>query len=164
MEKIFILLVLCVVVKAVHKHHPKFPKVSEDGYDVPLLKKVPCAADQHSARSALIEGAKCGAPKEVFVVLKPRAAYEEIHPGAVWVKRCVGLCDHEGPDSKCVARETTIRHIPIKIYNVKTNKETCSSYPVEEHVSCQCCTGSPGDCAAPRVFNPPEFDYEVESV
>lgn len=39
MEKIFIILVLCVVVKAVHKHHPKFPKVSEDGYEVPLLKK-----------------------------------------------------------------------------------------------------------------------------
>lgn len=40
---------------------------------------VPCAADQHNARSALIEGAKCGAPKEVFVILKPRAAYEEVN-------------------------------------------------------------------------------------
>ncbi|XP_061706449.1 uncharacterized protein LOC133517247 isoform X1 [Cydia pomonella] len=154
MEKLFMVLVLFVIVRAVeNRHHPKFGRSYEE-HEVPPLKKVSCSSGS-SERSALIEDARCGAPREVFVVLKPKAAHEEIHPGAVWVKRCVGLCDHVGSDSKCVPRETTIRHIPIKISNMKTGKESCSMYELEEHLSCQCCTGSPESCAASgRVFNP----------
>lgn len=33
-------------------------------------------------------------------------------PGAVWVKRCVGLCEYDNAGS-CVATETVTRHIPV---------------------------------------------------
>lgn len=38
MAKIVLCLVLCVVVAAGHKHHPKFPKNTED-YIIPMPRK-----------------------------------------------------------------------------------------------------------------------------
>ncbi|PZC79067.1 uncharacterized protein LOC110375215 isoform X1 [Helicoverpa armigera] len=151
MAKIIVCLVLFVVV-AGHKHHPKFPKTTED-YIIPMPRKVACSGDNERERGNIIEQSKCGEPKEVFEYLKVRAAHEQISPRAVWVKRCVGLCEYEN-EGTCVATETAIRHIPIRIYNAKTNKETCATYPIVEHVSCGCCSLSPEECAAPRVYNP----------
>ncbi|KAG6452342.1 hypothetical protein O3G_MSEX007576 [Manduca sexta] len=155
--------ILCVVLIAVlsgasgaaHKHHPKFPKGHEElGIrDYGSFIKVACTADNSRERDNIIEQSKCGEPKDVFEYLKTKAAHEQVSPAAVWVKRCVGLCEYDNEGS-CVPDETEIRHIPIRIYNAKTNKETCATYPIEEHKSCRCCALSPEKCAAPRVYNP----------
>ncbi|CAG9563219.1 unnamed protein product [Danaus chrysippus] len=47
-----------------------------------------------------------------------------------------------------------LRNPIVRVYNLKTEKETCTTYEVEVHESCGCCTTSPRDCVAPRVFNP----------
>ncbi|CAG9792244.1 unnamed protein product [Diatraea saccharalis] len=154
MAKVFLFVALFViVVDAAHKHHPKFPKGSEE-YDASDIKKVACSSENDRLRNEIIEKSRCGPPKEVFVYLEPTAAHEQVSPGAVWVKRCVGLCDWETDGSKCIPTRTAIRQIPVRIYNVKTDKETCSTYPVVEHVSCGCCSGSRTDCGENRVFNP----------
>ncbi|CAB3235644.1 unnamed protein product [Arctia plantaginis] len=161
MEKLLLCFVLIVAVSG-HKHHPKFPKNAED-YIIPVPRKVVCSSENARERDDIIEQSKCGEPKEVFEYLKINAAHEQVSPRAVWVKRCVGLCEYDN-EGTCVATETVTRHIPIRIYNLKTDKETCATYPITEHVSCGCCALSPEKCAAPRVFNPPEPEYEVESV
>lgn len=44
--------------------------------------------------------------------------------------------------------------LQVRIYNAETRKETCATYPVEEHVSCGCCNKEASDCASPRVYVP----------
>ncbi|XP_049864974.1 uncharacterized protein LOC126366087 isoform X2 [Pectinophora gossypiella] len=155
MARILLLFVLFVTVRAAHKHrpiHPKFPKVSED-YETPQITKA-CSSENERIRNDIIEQSKCGAPKEVFEYLESQAAHQQISPGAVWVKRCVGLCDYDTYGSKCVPLKKQIRYIPVRIYNVKTNKESCSTYAIEEHLSCGCCAGTPDQCAPPRIYDP----------
>ncbi|CAG5005856.1 unnamed protein product [Parnassius apollo] len=162
MEKALCMFVILAAATA-HRHHPKFPKSSEE-IDTSLYKKVACTSENDLLRNEIIEKSKCGEPKEVFIHLHPRATHEQVSPGAVWVKRCVGLCDYEASGSKCVATKTKIQHIPVRIYNVKTNKETCSTYPVEVHESCGCCALSPEECAAPRVYNPRKCTCQCPNV
>ncbi|KAL4705713.1 hypothetical protein ACJJTC_019776 [Scirpophaga incertulas] len=136
-----VLVILLVTVSATHKHHPRF-------------RKVECSIENDSLRHEMVQKSRCGPPKEVFIYLQPQAAHEEVNPGAVWVKRCVGLCDYATFGSLCIPTKSVMKHIPIRIYNVKTNKESCSTYPVEEHVSCHCCAPSDKKCGENHVFNP----------
>ncbi|XP_026327041.1 balbiani ring protein 3-like [Hyposmocoma kahamanoa] len=154
MARILLLVILVTVAaEAAHKHHPKFPKSNEE-YVVPEIRKVACSSESERLRSDIIEKSKCGLPKDIFIDLKPQAAHQQISPGAVWVKRCVGLCDYDTYGSKCIPLKKTITHIPVRIYNVKTNKEACSTYAVEEHLECGCCPGTPQSCQSPRVYDP----------
>ncbi|KAJ0179611.1 hypothetical protein K1T71_005323 [Dendrolimus kikuchii] len=158
MARMLVFVVLCVAVSGhPRSQHVKFPK-SDDNTG---FRKGTCGGDNARERESIIEQSKCGEPKEVFVYLDPKAVHEQVSPGAVWVKRCVGLCEYDNEGS-CVPTATVTRHIPIRIFNAKTNKETCATYPVEEHVSCGCCAHTPQGCAPPRVYNPPEPEYEVE--
>ncbi|KAJ2950450.1 hypothetical protein O0L34_g8693 [Tuta absoluta] len=163
MARILLLVVLIVTVKAAHKHHPKFPKTSEE-YETTHLKRVACSTEHDTLRNNIIQQSKCGAPKDVFEYLEVQGAHLQISPNAVWVKRCVGLCDYDTYGSKCVPLKKRMRSIPVRIYNVKTFKESCMMHEVEEHLSCGCCAGSPEECAAPQVFDPPEPEFEVESI
>ncbi|XP_026491676.1 uncharacterized protein LOC113397500 isoform X1 [Vanessa tameamea] len=149
MARIFFLFVFVVAVNG-FRHHPKFPKADESD----LIKKVACNSTLEQRRNEFIEKSRCGEPKEVFQELKLQSSYLQVSPSWVWVKRCVGLCDLEAPGSQCVATKTRIEPIPVRIYNLKTNKETCSTYSLEVHESCSCCTSSSSDCASPRVYNP----------
>lgn len=36
--------------------------------------------------------------------------FPQVSPSHVWIKRCVGICDH---GSECQPRKTIIRHIPV---------------------------------------------------
>ncbi|XP_026748208.1 uncharacterized protein LOC113509117 isoform X1 [Galleria mellonella] len=146
MAKIFLVVVLFVFAEAVHKHHPKFPK--------DLIEKVACTSENERIRNEIIEKSKCRDPKEVFVYLKPPSAHEQVIPSAVWVKRCVGICDYEAEGSSCVSTDTVMKTISIRIYNVKTKKETCSTYQIEEHRSCGCCNLTPEECGDSRIYNP----------
>lgn len=61
--------------------------------------------------------------------------FPQIHPGSVWVKKCVGLCDYYTSGSKCMPRETIIRHIPVSIaLHVNTNT-ACINAICLSHVS-----------------------------
>ncbi|KOB67580.1 PDGF/VEGF-related factor 1 [Operophtera brumata] len=156
MAKLVLCIVMFAAVVVAHRRHPKFPKSEE--YSIPLsgikgeYRKVACGGDNARERDKIIEQSKCGEPKPVFVHLDPKVGHEQVSPGAVWVKRCVGICEYDNAGS-CVATESVIRHIPIRVYNAKTNKESCAMYPVEEHVSCGCCALEPDKCAPPKVFN-----------
>ncbi|XP_072942138.1 uncharacterized protein [Epargyreus clarus] len=155
---VFVLMILWCTASAEEKHHPKFPRSD----DRDLFKKEVCSSHNDDLRNEVMQKSKCGEPKEVFVDLKLQVSYLQVTPSAVWVKRCVGLCD--GVDSKCVATKSKIENVPVRIYNVKTDKERCSTFPVKVHESCGCCSMSSDDCAAPRVYNPPEPEYDVESI
>nr|XP_032512427.1 uncharacterized protein LOC116766622 isoform X2 [Danaus plexippus plexippus] len=145
-----ILLLFVIVVAVTGKHHPKFPKSDESD----PLKKVACSNEQDQLRNQFIEKSRCGEPKEVFVDLKHTSSYLQVVPSSVWVKRCVGLCNFGPPGSQCIAIKSRMEAIPVRVYNLKTEKETCTTYEVEVHESCGCCTTLPRDCVAPRVFNP----------
>ncbi|XP_045763174.1 uncharacterized protein LOC123865964 isoform X1 [Maniola jurtina] len=149
MERILVLLVFVVSVAA-FRPNPKFPKEETD-----LIKKAVSCGAHEDRRNEIISRSKCGEPKEVFVELKPQSSYMKVKPSAVWVRRCVGLCDH-GPDgSKCIGINKTIEHIPVRISNLKTLKETCATYPVEVHLTCGCgCDVATRECPSPRIFNP----------
>ncbi|VVC91192.1 unnamed protein product [Leptidea sinapis] len=149
MARILFLMFVLVIVNG-HKHHPKFPKLVASEETEQPYKKVACNSSHDRLRNEIIEKSRCGEPKEVFVELKLPGSYLQVMPSSVWVKRCVGLCDYDGPGSQCV-----------RIFNLKTNKESCSTIDVEEHEACGCCTQN---CPSPKVFNPPQFEYEVESV
>ncbi|CAH0721398.1 unnamed protein product, partial [Brenthis ino] len=140
--------------------HPKFPKAEESD----VITKVVCNSIFDDARNEFIEKSRCGEPKEVFEELKLNTSYLQVNPSHVWVKRCVGLCDYEAPGSQCIATKIRRQPIPVRIYNLKTSRETCSTYMIDVHESCGCCTSSPHECSPPRVFNPPEPAYEVESI
>ncbi|OWR45533.1 hypothetical protein KGM_216021 [Danaus plexippus plexippus] len=146
-----ILLLFVIVVAVTGKHHPKFPKSDESD---PLKKAVACSNEQDQLRNQFIEKSRCGEPKEVFVDLKHTSSYLQVVPSSVWVKRCVGLCNFGPPGSQCIAIKSRMEAIPVRVYNLKTEKETCTTYEVEVHESCGCCTTLPRDCVAPRVFNP----------
>ncbi|XP_041972865.1 uncharacterized protein LOC121728697 isoform X2 [Aricia agestis] len=163
MERILLFFVVLVLVDGFkhQSHHPKFPKQPDEGEHI---RKVACDSSHDRLRNELIEKSQCGEPKEVFVELPVTASYLQVSPSSVWVKRCVGLCDFEAPGSKCVATKTRFEAVPVRIYNAKTKKETCSTYNVEVHEACGCCAATAASCGAPRVFNPPEPEYEVESV
>ncbi|CAG9792245.1 unnamed protein product [Diatraea saccharalis] len=78
MAKVFLFVALFViVVDAAHKHHPKFPKGSEE-YDASDIKKVACSSENDRLRNEIIEKSRCGPPKEVFVYLEPTAAHEQV--------------------------------------------------------------------------------------
>ncbi|KAG7305802.1 hypothetical protein JYU34_009948 [Plutella xylostella] len=158
MEKIVLMiLVLCVVVRAYR--HPKFPHYPNEFRDN-NLKKEKCSREKEDLRNEYIERSKCGKPKEVFVHLNSASTSELVIPKAVWVARCAGTCDYDGHE--CVATVKRTLHIPVRVSNISTGKESCSTYEVEEHVSCGCC--SKRECEAPQIFNPPEPEYEVESI
>ncbi|CAH2242710.1 uncharacterized protein LOC120623797 isoform X2 [Pararge aegeria] len=160
MERILVLLVFVVTVTA-FRPNPRFPKEETEQNQI---KKVSCGAHE-DRRNEILSKSKCGEPKDVFVELKPQSSYMQVVPSAVWVKRCVGLCDHGPEGSRCVGTNKTIEHIPVRISNLKTLKETCATYPVEVHHSCGCgCAVPTRECSSPRVFNPPEPGYEVESI
>lgn len=40
------------------------------------------------------------------------SVFPQISPRAVWVKRCVGLCEYVN-EGTCVPTETKVRHIPV---------------------------------------------------
>ncbi|XP_053600010.1 uncharacterized protein LOC128669296 isoform X2 [Plodia interpunctella] len=166
MAKIVLFIVLLAAASA-HKHHPKFRQESVEYYDNPLssqIKKVPCTNQRDSLLNDNIEKSRCGAPKEVFVELNPPSKFEKVTPSHVWVKRCVGLCDFDASgSSECVAQSKVDKEITIRIHNMKTKKDTCATYTVEEHLSCGCCQLSSEECGD-RIFNPPEPEYEVESI
>ncbi|XP_045492738.1 uncharacterized protein LOC123692125 isoform X1 [Colias croceus] len=148
----FVLIVVVLVVVEAHRPHPKllrFASEETDGQNV--IKKGACNSTHAQLRNDYILKSKCGDPKDVFVELKLQGSYLQVTPSAVWVKRCVGLCDYAARGSQCVATQTKIEHVPVKIYNLKTDKYTCSTYAVEVHEKCGCCVK---DCAAPKVFNP----------
>ncbi|XP_063823775.1 uncharacterized protein LOC135073522 isoform X1 [Ostrinia nubilalis] len=153
MAKLLWFVALVVVVEAAHVHHSKFRK-GTDEYESSAYKKVPCSNDHDRERNEIMNKSSCGAPKEVFVHLAPQATYEQVSPSAVWVKRCVGLCDHAAYGSRCMPTKIVHRNIPVRIYNAKTNKATCSTYRVEEHEACGCCSASGEKCEENRVFNP----------
>lgn len=48
--------------------------------------------------------------------------------------------------------------------DVKTNKASCSWYPVEEHVRCGCCYLSAADCGAPKVYNPRKCSCQCPNI
>ncbi|XP_059059541.1 uncharacterized protein LOC131852823 [Achroia grisella] len=146
MAKIFLFAVLFVFVEAVPKPHPRL------GKDV--IQKVACTSANERLRNEIIEKSKCREPKEVFVYLTPPSAHEQVIPSAVWVKRCVGICDYEAEGSSCASTNTVKKAISIRIYNVKTKKETCSTYQIDEHRSCGCCNLSSGECGMSRIYNP----------
>ncbi|XP_053600009.1 uncharacterized protein LOC128669296 isoform X1 [Plodia interpunctella] len=156
MAKIVLFIVLLAAASA-HKHHPKFRQESVEYYDNPLssqIKKVPCTNQRDSLLNDNIEKSRCGAPKEVFVELNPPSKFEKVTPSHVWVKRCVGLCDFDASgSSECVAQSKVDKEITIRIHNMKTKKDTCATYTVEEHLSCGCCQLSSEECGD-RIFNP----------
>ncbi|XP_012547432.1 uncharacterized protein LOC114242971 isoform X1 [Bombyx mandarina] len=154
MEKLVLCLVLFAVVAVQARH--QFPRVSErlgEPFRIGEYIKVVCTSELSNERDHIMEKSRCGEPKDVFVQLKPNSPHELVSPSAVWVKNCVGICDYDNEGS-CIATETKIRHIPVRIYNGNTNKESCATYAVEEHVKCGCCALSPDHCVSPRVFNP----------
>lgn len=145
MARILFLIVFVVAVNG-YRHNPKFPKFED--------KKVACTSASDKLRHELIEKSRCGEPKEVFQELKPPNSFTQINPSWVWVKRCVGLCDLGEPGSQCVPLKTRIEAIPVKIFDLSTRKDACTTINVEIHESCGCCSSSSSDCGAPRVFDP----------
>ncbi|XP_045459544.1 uncharacterized protein LOC123670080 [Melitaea cinxia] len=145
MARILFLIVFAVAVNG-FRQNPKFPKFDD--------KKVGCTSASDKLRHELIEKSRCGEPKEVFQELKPPNSFTQINPSWVWVKRCVGLCDLEGPGSQCVPVKTRIEAIPVRIFDLSTSKDTCTTIKVEVHESCGCCSSSSSDCGAPKVFDP----------
>ncbi|CAH2092361.1 unnamed protein product [Euphydryas editha] len=145
MARILLLFVFVVAVNG-YRHNPKFPKVDD--------KKVACTSALEQLRHELINKSRCGEPKEVFQELKLSNSFLQINPSWVWVKRCVGLCDNEGQDSRCVPSKTRIEAIPVRIFDLTTKKDTCTTFNLEVHESCSCCTSSSTDCRAPKVYDP----------
>ncbi|XP_023948230.1 uncharacterized protein LOC112053151 isoform X2 [Bicyclus anynana] len=161
MERILVLLVFVVSVTA-YRLTPRFTTQETDEIKK-VSPAVSCGAHEDK-RNDIINKSKCGEPKEVFVELKPQSSYMQVVPSAVWVKRCVGLCDHGPGGSRCIGINKTVEHIPVRISNLKTLKESCAIHAVEVHLSCGCgCDVPTRDCPSPRVFSPPETGDEMES-
>ncbi|CAK1544771.1 unnamed protein product [Leptosia nina] len=159
-----IIFFLGVVMVDAYSRHPKFPKfaASEETEVQSVIKNVTCNSSHDKLRNDLIVKARCGEPKEVFEKLNLKGSYLQVSPSHVWVKRCVGLCDYEASGSQCTPTRIRKEQIPVRIFNLKTKKETCSTYEMDVHESCGCCLVGAKDCVAPKVFNPQKYEYEVE--
>ncbi|XP_047518075.1 balbiani ring protein 3-like isoform X1 [Pieris napi] len=151
----FLMLLIVVVIVDAYNHHPKFPKSVASESEVQRgVKIVDCNGTHDKLRNDLIVKSSCGEPKEVFEKLTVAGSFLQVTPSHVWVKRCVGLCSYGPTGSQCTPTKTRKEHIPVRIFDLKTKRESCSTYEMVVHESCGCCVSGAKECSAPKIFNP----------